>query len=58
MSESKVPAPLVCVWHEETFYTVGPILQVVWVMESLWFPSVPLSRNGFTMLTHDHIIFL
>ena len=51
MSGSK--AALACIWHEERFYTVGPVLQndagdladrKPWI-------SMPLSQNRFTMTT-------
>ena len=46
--------PLACVWHEERFYTAGP---VPWnsaggLADGKPWVSMPLSRNGFTMQTH------
>ena len=51
VSWSKVP--LACVWHEEWFYTAGP---VPWnsaggLADGKHWDSMPLSQNGFTMPT-------
>ena len=50
---SGLKAPIACVWHEERFYTAGP---VPWnggfkLMKSLGFPC-PLIWYEFTILTH------
>ena len=46
-------APLACVWHEEWFYTAGPMPQdgVGGLADGEPWVSMPLSRNGFTMPT-------
>ena len=46
--------PLACVWHEERFYTVGPVPQncVDFLADGKPWVSMPLSWNGFTMPTH------
>ena len=50
---SRSKAPLACVWHEERFYTAGPVPRncVGVLADGKPWVSVPLSRNGFTMLT-------
>ena len=42
-----------CVWHEERFYTVGPMLRnsAGDLVDGKPWVSMPLSRNGFTMPT-------
>ena len=39
-------------WHEEQFYTVGPVLwnDACGLADGKFWVSMPLSRNGFTML--------
>ena len=39
-------------WHEEQFYTVGPVLwnDAGGLADGKLWVSMPLSRNGFTML--------
>ena len=51
MSGSKVP--LACVWHEERFYTAGPVPQncAGELADGKPRVSMPLSQNGYTMLT-------
>ena len=51
MSGSK--APLACVWHEERFYTAGPVPQnsAGDLADGKPWVSMPLSWNEFTILT-------
>ena len=51
MSGSK--APLACVWHEELFYTAGPMPQnsAGGLADGKPWIFMLLSRNGFTMPT-------
>ena len=46
-------APLACVWHEERFYTAGPLLRnsAGGLADGKLWVSMLLSWNGFTMLT-------
>ena len=46
-------APLACVWHEEQFYTAGPVPRnsVGGLVDGKPWVSMPLSWNGITMPT-------
>ena len=46
-------APLACVWHEEQFYTAGPVPRngVGDLAEGKLWVSMPLSWNEFTIPT-------
>ena len=50
--------PLACVWHEEQFYTAGPVLWngVGELTDGKPWVSMPLNWNDFTILTC--VIFL
>ena len=52
VSRSKVP--LACVWHEEQFYTSGPVLRncAGGLADGKPWVSMQLSRNGFIIPTH------
>ena len=50
--------PLACVWHEERFYTAGPLPRngVGDLADGHPWISMPLSQNGFTIPTHVTIL--
>ena len=52
VSESKVP--LACVWHEERFYTTGPVPQngARFLADGKPWVSMLLIQYGFTIPTH------
>ena len=46
---SRSKAPLACVWHEEQFYTAGPVLRngMGDLADGKSWVSLALSQNGF-----------
>ena len=53
MVHERIKVPLACVWHEERFYTAGPVPRnsAGGLADGKPWVSMPLSRNGFTMTT-------
>ena len=54
MVREQIKAPLACVWNEEWFYAAGSVSpnSVGSLADGIPWVSMPLSQNGFAMLTH------